>query len=152
MQRARSKEQAHWAPRKRSPFRLLLDKEEPFRKKFFVQKVVTHWNRLPKEVVDAPSLEAFKARLDVALGSLVWWLAALHIAGGLELNDHCGPFQPRLFYDLREYNESPVQKKRNKTNFHIAYSLSTILPPLCSRVHVLTRACSHSGRNSNALS
>jgi len=29
--------------------------------------VVTHWNRLPKEVVDAPSLEAFKARLDVAL-------------------------------------------------------------------------------------
>jgi len=28
------------------------------------------WNRLPKEAVDAPSLEAFKARLDVALGSL----------------------------------------------------------------------------------
>ena len=49
---------------------------------FFTQRVVTHWNRLPKEVVDAPSLEAFKARLDVALGSLVWWLATLHIAGG----------------------------------------------------------------------
>jgi len=42
----------------------------------------THWNRLPKEFVDAPSLEAFKARLDVALGSLVWWLVTLHIAGG----------------------------------------------------------------------
>ena len=41
-----------------------------------------HWNRLPKDVVDAPSLEAFKARLDVALGSLVWWLVTLHIAGG----------------------------------------------------------------------
>ena len=39
-------------------------------------------NRLPKEAVDAPSLEAFKARLDVALGSLGWWLATLHIAGG----------------------------------------------------------------------
>ena len=39
-------------------------------------------DRLPKEVVDSPSLEAFKARLDVALGSLVWWLDALHIAGG----------------------------------------------------------------------
>jgi len=49
--------------------------------------------------VDAPSLEAFKARLDVALGSLVWWLAALHIAGGLKLDDHCGPFQPRPFCD-----------------------------------------------------
>jgi len=40
-----------------------------------------HWNRLPKEAVDAPSLEAFKARLDVALGSLVCWLVTLHIAG-----------------------------------------------------------------------
>ena len=52
------------------------------RRKFFTQRVVTHWNRLPKEAVDAPSLETFKARLDVALGSLVWWLATLHIAGG----------------------------------------------------------------------
>ena len=41
------------------------------RRKFFTQRVVMHWNRLPKEVVDAPSLEAFKARLNVALGSLV---------------------------------------------------------------------------------
>jgi len=49
--------------------------------------------------VDAPSLEAFKARLDVALGSLVWWLATLHVAEGLKLNDHCGPFQPRPFCD-----------------------------------------------------
>jgi len=41
------------------------------RRNFFSQRVVTHWNRLPRDVVDAPSLEAFKARLDVALGSLV---------------------------------------------------------------------------------
>ena len=41
------------------------------RRKFFTQRVVTHWNRLPKEAVDAPSLEVFKARMDVALGSLV---------------------------------------------------------------------------------
>jgi len=54
---------------------------------------------LPREVVDAPSLEAFKARLDVALGSLVWWLATLHITGGLKLQDHCGHFQPRPLYD-----------------------------------------------------
>ena len=69
------------------------------RRKFFTQRVVKHWNRLPKDVVDAPSLEAFKARLDVALGSLVWCLATLHIAGGLKLNDRCGPFQHRPFYD-----------------------------------------------------
>jgi len=42
--------------------------------------------------MDAPFLEAFKARLDVALGSLVWWLATLHIAEGLKLRDHYGPF------------------------------------------------------------
>ena len=41
------------------------------RRKFFTQRVVTHWNRLPKEAVDAPSLDASKTRLDVALGSLV---------------------------------------------------------------------------------
>ena len=37
----------------------------------FTQKVMMHWNRLPEEAVDAPSLEAFKARLDMAMGSLV---------------------------------------------------------------------------------
>jgi len=38
------------------------------RKTFFTQGVVKHWNRLPRDVVDAPSL---KARLDGALGSLI---------------------------------------------------------------------------------
>ena len=53
---------------------------------------------MPKEAVDAPSLEAFKARLDVALGNPVCWLATLHIAGGLELDGRCGSFQPRPFH------------------------------------------------------
>ncbi|GAB0187412.1 hypothetical protein GRJ2_001206500 [Grus japonensis] len=41
------------------------------RKKFFTVRVVRHWNRLPREVTDAPSLEVFKARLDGALGNVV---------------------------------------------------------------------------------
>jgi len=65
------------------------------RKKFFTG-VVRFCNTLP---IPAPSLKAFKASLNVALGSLVWWLATLHIAGELKLDDHCGPFQPRPFYD-----------------------------------------------------
>ena len=45
--------------------------ELDIRRKLFTQRVVMHWNRLPREVVDAPSLEAFKAGLDVAVSSLV---------------------------------------------------------------------------------
>ncbi|KFQ29981.1 hypothetical protein N332_13608, partial [Mesitornis unicolor] len=41
------------------------------RNKFFTVRVVRHWHRLPSEVVDAPSLKVFKARLDRALGNLV---------------------------------------------------------------------------------
>ncbi|KFW73352.1 hypothetical protein AS28_09051, partial [Pygoscelis adeliae] len=41
------------------------------RKKFFTMGVVRHWNRLPREVVDAPSLEVFKATLDGTLSNLV---------------------------------------------------------------------------------
>ena len=39
--------------------------------KFFAKSVVRCWHRLPREAVDAPSLEVFKARLDGALGNLV---------------------------------------------------------------------------------
>ncbi|KFM01132.1 hypothetical protein AS27_11542, partial [Aptenodytes forsteri] len=41
------------------------------RKTVFTMRVVRHWNRLPREAVDAPSLEVFKARLDGALSNLV---------------------------------------------------------------------------------
>ncbi|KFW09654.1 hypothetical protein N327_11196, partial [Fulmarus glacialis] len=41
------------------------------RKKSFTMRVVKPWHRLPREVVDAPSLETFKVRLDGALSNLI---------------------------------------------------------------------------------
>ena len=41
------------------------------RKKYFTVRVVRHWYRLPKDEVDAPSLETFMARLDQAVGNLM---------------------------------------------------------------------------------
>jgi len=41
------------------------------REKLFTERVVRCWNSLPGEVVDAPSLEVFKTRLDRALDNLV---------------------------------------------------------------------------------
>jgi len=50
-------------------------KEDRFRldirKNFFTMRVVKHWNGLPREVVDAPSPEVLKARLDGALSNLI---------------------------------------------------------------------------------
>ena len=47
------------------------EENNTIRKKFFTVRVVRHWNRLPSDIMDAPSLEVFKARLEGVLGNMV---------------------------------------------------------------------------------
>jgi len=78
----------------RSPWSLLraesrLKKERvrlDVRRKFFTERVMRSWSRLPREAVDTPLLELFKTRLDGAPGNLFWYqirrLVVLLVVGG----------------------------------------------------------------------
>ena len=61
------------------------------RKNFFTLRVTESWPRLPRGVVESPSLEIFKTRQDKVLCSLLW---VTLLGQGVGLGDPRGPFQP----------------------------------------------------------
>ena len=72
------------------------------RNKYFTVRVVSHWNRMPSEVVDAPSLEGTQRQAG-------WGFEQPGLEGGvhayswhLELYNLKGPFQRKPFYKYHE--------------------------------------------------
>jgi len=64
-------------------------------KEFFTQRDVRHcWHGLPTEVVGTPFPEVLRARLDGALCSLIWWVAALLMAEDWDYVGFKGPVNP----------------------------------------------------------
>jgi len=41
------------------------------RKSFYTKRVIKHWNRLPREILEIPSLEVFNRGVDMALRDMV---------------------------------------------------------------------------------
>ena len=68
------------------------------RKYFFTVWVIRQWNGLPREVVESPSLEVFKSRVNIELRDLVE-LGTANARLKVGLDDLQGPFQPRRFCD-----------------------------------------------------
>ena len=65
-------------------------------KNFFTVRVTEHWNRLPREVVESPSMEIFKIQMDTFLRIL---LEGTCFSRGLNQMTSRDSFQPLNFCD-----------------------------------------------------
>ena len=101
-------------------------------------RAVKHWLRLPREVVDAPSLGTFQARLDGALSTLGWLKMSLLTAGRLGWTASKGPCQPKAFHDpIQIINTRPITCFRIQRKAPV--SCADLDPPATKPQMCLTR-------------
>jgi len=63
---------SHMEKTRSNGYKLLLGRFQLHtRGKFFRMRTISHWNNLPREVVDSPTLDTYKIQLDRVLGGLV---------------------------------------------------------------------------------
>uniref|UniRef100_A0A8C3FKC6 HTH CENPB-type domain-containing protein n=1 Tax=Chrysemys picta bellii TaxID=8478 RepID=A0A8C3FKC6_CHRPI len=90
-----------------------------------LQKLVKHWNKLPKEVVESLSLDIFKSRLDNHLsGMLIHWLN-LRRNKGVSISGEMMMAQTKIFHkelNLQhecDYLQGWLQKFKNRHGIHL---------------------------------
>ena len=72
---------------------------------------------LPREMVDTPSMETFKTRLDQALSNLIQLQVSLLTAGDLDQMTLKCPFQLKQFYDFMLPGDINMKSAMKKTKF-----------------------------------
>jgi len=74
----------------------------------YTVRVTEYWNRLPRKVVESPSLETFENLLNIAMGN--WLYEFLLEQERLDQMAFRGPFQPQPFCDYVSHNITRVLK------------------------------------------